>query len=682
MLTTLLAAIAFQSPNLDKPVTLRTVAKPVAEVLKDVTTQVGFRFEASQVREWPIIVSVKDLPVGQVLDRIAEVTDSEWVKERDRWVLTRSAARVKKAAEIELADRAARLKPAVDALPTEMSDAEIEAAAAEIKKTFLEMKEYGGAVSQVGGPSPGVVLLNHILKRMPVAQLASMPISSYASFSTAPRPGQQQLAPIPSEGWSAYRKARERFAALVEIPNEFVSTTSWLRVPLTGQPRIVVGFARPNATANIECSILLLNASDQPVDVANLRLVPAPQPGATVASPTKGPIPLRAESRALLTALRLPPSAPAINMGVGSEFVLLDGVDPRRTPESQAVLRNAIEGEPMSYFASDWLLDLADRTGRQLVAHVPDHAFSTLAARADSAPDHDTLWGSLPGLGTSILLDANELVLKPRFFARADRYRVDRTALRQLVRAAGPYGLPPSQVLMDYAEKAPPVAHAIGMDTVLLNAVLHRTHAGTMSEGARVAAWRLLRAWRAVETSSDRLKLGQAQTQLQLPYDRFVRSFERRGVMNYTSSERTLPLPREFDAFEGPAMDPETPVVQIVSSKREGVLVARENAHALALGPGTLGAYLALKPENFSGFAPVQRILKMHPATIVSSDITFRSVDHGLEMALLDVSARLNESWTVDQLPVAWKGLMEQGRERGEMMHASVGPPGFRPPPP
>lgn len=327
----------------------------------------------------------------------------------------------------------------------------------------------------------------------------------------------------------------------------------------------------------------------------------------------------------------------------------------------------------MSFFVSDWLLDLADRTGRQLVAHVPDHMFSTLAARADSAPNHVTLWQSLPGLGALSRMETDELVLKPRFFARADRYRVDRTALRQLVKAAGPYGLPSSQALMDYAEKAPPVAHATNLDSVMLNSLLHRTHARTMSDSATVAAWRLLRAWRMVEPRSDRLRLGQALAQLRAPYEKFVRAFERRGTMNYSSSERTLPLPREFDPFEGPAMDPETPVILVTSVERDGVLIARENSHALALTPPALGAYLALKPENFSGFAPVQKILKMHPATTVSGDITFRSIDHGLELALLDVSARLNESWTVDQLPAAWKEQMEQGRERGEMMRASVG---------
>lgn len=681
MLSVLLI-LAGQGPDLAKPVTLRMPAVPVTDVLGEVSKQVGFRFEASQVRDWPIIVSVKAFRAGELLDRIAEVTDAEWVKERDRWVLTRSAARVRKAVDLELADRAARLKPVVDALPTEMSEEDIERAVADIKKNFLLMKEYGGAVSQVGGPSPANVLLNHILKRMPIEQLAAMPISSYVSFSTTPRPGQQPLAPIPSAGWRAYRKARERFATLVEIPAEFVSTASWLRIPLTGQPRVVVGFARPKATANIECSILIMDASGQLVDVATQRIVPTPQAVDSVSPPAKEAFPLRDESRALLVALRLPTSAPVITMGVGNEFVHLDGVDPRRTPESQAILRKAIEGEPMSFFVSDWLLDLADRTGRQLVAHVPDHTFSTLAARVDSAPNHATLWQSLPGLGAMIRMEADELVLKPRFFARADRYRIDRTALRQLVNAAGPYGLPSSQALMDYAEKSPPVAHAIGMDTVLLNAILHRTHAGTMSDSATVAAWQLLRAWRAVDPGADRLPLGQALTQLRAPYEKFVRAFERRGTMSYSSSERTLPLPREFDPFEGPAMDPETPVILVMSVKREGVLVARENAHALALTPPALGAYLALKPENFSGFAPVQRILKMHPATTVSSDVTFRSIDHGLELTLMDVSARLNESWNIDQLPAAWKELMEQGRERGEMMRASVGPPGLRPPPP
>jgi len=43
-----LLILGVQAPDLAKPVTLRTFAKPVAEVLRDVSDQAGFTFAANK----------------------------------------------------------------------------------------------------------------------------------------------------------------------------------------------------------------------------------------------------------------------------------------------------------------------------------------------------------------------------------------------------------------------------------------------------------------------------------------------------------------------------------------------------------------------------------------------------------------------------------------------------------
>lgn len=98
----MLVALAIQSPDLERPITLRTVAKPVSEILREVSAHTGFSFVADHVKDLPVIVSVKGLPVGQLLTRLAEVTDAEWRREQTQWTLERGPARARKAVEFEL----------------------------------------------------------------------------------------------------------------------------------------------------------------------------------------------------------------------------------------------------------------------------------------------------------------------------------------------------------------------------------------------------------------------------------------------------------------------------------------------------------------------------------------------------------------------------------------------------
>lgn len=680
MLTTLLAAIALQSPNLDKPVTLRTVAKPVADVLADVTSQVGFRFEASQVRDWPIVVSVKSFRAGDLLERIAEVTDSEWVKERDRWVLTRSAARVKKAVEIELADRAARLKPVVDSLPTEMKDEDIAKAAAEIKKTAREAGS--GLKTFLSGPSPADVLLSSALRRMPIQEIASAPISSFITYSSLRRPGQRQLPSFPSSTWSNYLALRAKFARLIELPADVQVAGGLSTAALPSEYHVKLGLSRPYATANVNAWLALFGTDGKLLDFARASLAPTAIAHASPDAPAAGQVNIAESSASLMRILSTTGSVPSPTLRTRFDDTLPVGPpDPSLAPEIIAKVVKAIEGEPLAYAVSDWLLDLSAQSGKNLVAYIPDHAFTPLHQRLGSRTTHDVIWKAMPELGLEPIGSATSIVIKPRMFARADRYRVDRKALRKLVASSGSYGLPRLNDLLEYVEHSPTVAYMTNLDVVLLQFALRKNYINYLSFQEYVDALRLIRAHRLSDGGSDRLTHADATARFASLYEAMIRSTaaSRSGSGIHASSSAEFPKEAEIDPFSALPVAPQTPVILHMGSPFEGVLAVFEGGRVSALTPGGLGTFLGLRPENFSGFNPILSFKALHPAKIVRHSFILRAGNSGSSFDIEDVEYRANEKWTVDQLPSAWKDQLEEGRKEGAGIRMSIG--GHTPPP-
>lgn len=674
MLTALLA-FALQGPDVSVPVTLRMPATPVSEVLSDVSKQVGFRFEASQVRDWPIIVSVKSLRAGDLLERIAEVTDSEWVKERDRWVLTRSAARVKKAVEIELADRAARLKPVVDALPTGMSDEDIAKAAAEIKKTILE--EGPGLKTVMSGTSAADVLLNAALKRLPIREIAAAPISSFVSYSSDPRPGQRRLPAFSPSTWKDYLAARAKFAKVIDLPPDVQVSAGLSSLSLPNQFQIILGFSRPFASAGINVWLALFGSDGKILDLARASLTMAPARFETSPPPCESPVSVSNAGKRLIHVLQPSRTLPGPSFATQVGDVLPVGApDPWTASENVAVARRAIEREPLAYAISDWVLDLADQSGKGIVAHVPDFAFNPLQQRLASTIQHDVLWNALLEMGIRAEADANVLVLKPMMFARADRYRVDRGALRKLVAAGGPYGRPSLGALLDYVGSSPPVTYHENLDIKLLGLVFRRAFANFIGFQDQVDALRLLRSFRAEDRTSDRLTLEQALTRFSGQYDTMLRSFyaSRSGGGTHRSSLPELPRVSEFDPFAGAAPDPQMPVIMDLAHSFNGVLAVFEGDHAVGLTPVGVGTFLGLRPENISGFTPILKFKKLHPARVVRHSLMFRAGSTGSSFEIEDVEYRPEVTWTVDQLPADWRDQIEEGRKNGASVRMSVGP--------
>lgn len=682
MLSVLLGLTAFQAPDLDKPLTLRRAAAPVSEVLAQVSKEVGFSFAVKEVRDWPIIVSVKSFRAGELLDRIAEVTDSEWVKEPERWVLTRSAARVKKSVDLENADRAARLKPVIDALPTELTQEAFDKAISEVNQ---EIKDHGGDGTTpraiFGGPSPAIVLLMSAVKRMPVREIAEAPISSFISYSNDPRPGQRKLLPISNDVWNRYRSLRERFAKAVDVPLHLIMPAGMAKLPLPAQVRISLTFARPNAMADVYASLSVYDAEGNLLDNAKHTLSLVPPSNETSESPVKGAVEFTPEGRRLLVALRRT-NAPSQSFNLYStrgELLVVSAADAWLTPINIEAVRDAVQKEPMAFHLTDWLHDLASKSDRNLVAYVPDHAFGPLSDPMNGGADHASLWKALPQVGISASLNAEALVIKPRYFARSDRYRVNRKALRTFVDASGPYGLPSLAAISAYAAHSPPITYSGNLDNLLLELILRRQRSLLLDQ-TQVNALRLMHQWRTQSPGEEVLRYREAVARFGPAYEQLLRaSVARLSAYRMVSGGREPSNERDYDPFAGPPLDPETPVIMERVVRSDGVVMVLEGGSVYAVSPRALGMYLGLKPENFTGFQPVRPIKNLHPATLVIRSVTMRSGRSGTTIEHTDADARYDQSLALDQLPATWAAEIEEGKKHSENVRATMG--GSVPPP-
>jgi hypothetical protein len=673
MLSVLVAVLGVQTPDLDRSLTLRQPAAPVSEVLAQVSKEVGFSFSANEVRDWPIIVSVKALRAGDLLDRIAEVTDAEWRKERDRWVLTRSAARVKRAVDLEVADRAARLKPIIEALPTRMSSEDLAKAFAEARGDLQSGGGSDNARIITGGPSPALDLIYWALKRLPVKDLASAPINSFVSYSSAPRPGQLALPPIPAEVWRRYLSTRAEFAKAVEVPPHVTMPAGMAKQPLPPNVRVSLMLSRPNATADIYVALGVYDAEGLTLDLARFQLTLPPAPIESGEPPASGPIVFSEESARLLKALRRlnPPGKLNLPSTQPGEQLWISDADPWLAEENLAVIRKAIEREPTALHISDWLLGLSEKGQLDVVACVPDHAFGSLTeVMGGATPDHRLVWQSLPRFGIEAKIGGGSLVVKPKVFARADRYRVNRAALRKFVVAAGPLGWPKLQDTMTYAMAAPPVTTSASMDNLLLEPILYR-RVSELTSPAKVMALRLMSHWRAQSPASEVLRHGEAVRRFGEVYDQFVRVSTAPQTSYRTISSRREPLREEDHDPFSLVLGEDTPVILQQVRQSEGAMLLIEGGAPQVLSPRTLGMYFGLKPENFTGFQPVRAVKRLHPAAIVKRSITFRAGRQGQTLEVLDADVRVAESLDVDRLPADWQESFAEGRQHASNVQAT-----------
>ena len=697
----------------DQLVTLKCAATPVTQIVQRLAKETGQKIEAPRFENWPVVVSVKDVKLSDLAARIAEVTDSEWVKSGDRRVLTRDAARVRRAIDLEIADRAARLATWMNAnLKLQPAQPWSDEQILEIgKKAAADRVKLAKAAGYNGMPeityyafadrSPAEILLHDFIRRYGVARLAAAPISGRITFSTEPV---GRLKPLPfsmAPALQAYERTRTRFAEIApDVPatEQAVVTQYDLARKSLGPWKAVFSIFRPQATANVKVQVTVVDVNGSKLlDVAGVTLELSPLLAVEPPEDLKGKVELGDLSRELLEHVGKPVSySSGMTVRASEHRVYFPPNIPWKvSPELREQLHRPDKFEPMGFFASDWLLGLAGVRHEQLVAYVPEHMFSPLATRLVANLSFSELWKAQPTMGLDLVEKEGWLIAKPRMFSRADRYRVDRAPLTSLLQAfLG--GIPTLEQVAAYAVKAPATFYNSNLDMRLVRLLHLGLYENLQSELGQhqLRFYASLTPEQRVGGTFDPQAFSPQQKAalaiLQDPSAMYAPGFESklgmhaRDFLQASMLEPSLSL-LFFERADQLASEPPVPErIEISRKKVEGVGVLQEDGSIFPMPATSLGVHLGADPSNVTGVTLIKPSAKVRPCFIE----TVEFIEHyaigdrrtGVEGFRLAPGA----ATTVDQLPAALLAAIEVGKKRGAewQFRVGVGPDSSNKPPP
>lgn len=473
---------------LDQKVSYESKAKDVSLILADLQKQTSVPFLARGLKDWPLIVSVKDMPLRRLMDKIAEVTDATWEKEGEKQILVRTDTRRREAEKVEAGLRGKRIVAFLNAvhkpeLLAKWTDDEIkkrlEADMTRIASQIREMRAHNQEVRFARYPdafTPARQLLDHILLKTKPEWLGGIPVYGIQTFSNVPGPG---VAPLPiniGEALGVYKFNRVRTAEIVGsgpkmIEGLSVSTNhDLLASPSSGNLRVDLVLSRLSGASNIYAELYV---SDQGViDKTALSIGLVPEAAPELPLSTTGQVQLTETSAAMLAQ-------------VGKEYrgmlsLGAEGVGPVYWPTSLhpmprgrllSLFQNPAQHEPMGFFATEFIEATAKDLQADVVAYLPDNALGPLHRALSTTRKLTDIWKLQGGPGLEARIEQGCLIVKPTAFARADRYRVNRKALQELLTKASPDSLPSLEDIFRYAEQVPSAHYDANVDALWINAI-------------------------------------------------------------------------------------------------------------------------------------------------------------------------------------------------------------------
>lgn len=112
----MLAALA-SAQNMEKPITLSSGARSLTRIIEDLAVEAEYRLEvAPNMANEVVAIHVKDVRLNDVMKRLADVTSGEWEKKTDRYLLVRSARKVREEEDAARKARREKVKKSIDDL--------------------------------------------------------------------------------------------------------------------------------------------------------------------------------------------------------------------------------------------------------------------------------------------------------------------------------------------------------------------------------------------------------------------------------------------------------------------------------------------------------------------------------------------------------------------------------------
>jgi len=356
----LVCAAAF-GQTAEKKITLELPATRTEEVLRQLSKQSGRIMVADpSMRSEVLLISVKDAPLGEVMKQIAAVTDGMWTELAGELSLAPNAE-VRSKEEAQAVNlRAAAITKMFAALPTDDPAATL---LAQQSLTALAQIGPGQRVVFSSNPTSMQVEADGVTSDFVDYALSKTGTTSVQASAPNPSPGQRQLPP-PS--------------ALNSRSNDPQPPQ-----PATNDPSKVI-LAVSNMGQTMNAQMVIYNgrgvemASDLVSGDAKVELPPAATLDAALTTPASSKVEMAKITRELW------------NSGFSHNQVRQSDL----TPETAAAIKHPETNDPLSFYASDALLQRAKECGVQIVADLPDsvaygRAESAAAFLSDAVANHD-----------------------------------------------------------------------------------------------------------------------------------------------------------------------------------------------------------------------------------------------------------------------------------------------------
>jgi hypothetical protein len=453
--------------ELAQRLTFSVPAAPLSVVLEQLAAQTGISLRAGAMVRDVVSVRVNDVPLNELMRRLAESTACEWVVEEGGFRLAPDpgAQNIERTAELRARTEAWRRAIAMQVEQSGQGpELTLEDARREVEAGARPPGAAGDGIrARRGGPggatvrprtlalaAPGARAVARLLNGIDPAEFAAMPPGGRLVFTPAPTAMQRPLrAWRPVVAQLAREMSVFRQAAQERDPSIWMPGTPLGADAPPGEPASATLIAlRQGFQDVVTLHLAVWDAQGAPV--AQIRGALMTQPvGQAERTPISEPEPLAlsadAQSFARLFAGRA-------DVARGSEVIIvrtsgdeepmvitgtLSGPANAAPPEWRERILNPERYEPLAHLTGEVLHKTAEREGANLVAVLPDSLVGDMARAFSNASmgPKEVLRRLQAQWGMSVASDGGWLIVRPSQPQAARDERVDRAALGRLLRA-------------------------------------------------------------------------------------------------------------------------------------------------------------------------------------------------------------------------------------------------------
>lgn len=675
MLSILLLAGTVQA-SLDQKIAYETRAKDIGRVLADLQAKTQVPLEARGLANCPVIVSVRDMQLRKLMDKLAEVTDSAWQAEQNKQVLVRTNARVRQAAQDEAKLRGARFLQWAKVAKWESqhlwTKEEIAKFQADDRK---RIEDHARALVDEGHSTPfrrypnittpAKSLLRDLLLSLDPAVIGGVLPGATLALDSAGTTRENQLPLRIDPLMTIYRANRRKQAQNAwkepfEIgPVTVTSNQALILKQLPADAHLTLNLTR-GTDGSVRADLAVKDKSTL-LDYATERVGFSPEGATQLQIPRDARLSLDPLSTRLQARFSLNSGTHfLVRVGTEAETAThFEKLHPLPDAELLNLLQHPAEVDPLSTLPTDWVLSTAEALKCDVVAYLPDSINQGIWEAKPKALLTE-LWPSMATSGVGASIDEGLLTLKPIAFGRADRYRVDRRALQTLLEKFGPSSRPSVADLFDYARKVPASYYLFRPDVIWTRAL--------DPNGQSFSSFTFESYYHGLRLAAE-LPLPADGETLRIPVvdlapRAVARYLEQQTVWDYLDSPSmawTVPQSAMTpDGFADFSRDRRDEQVVVTIKRGPGVLGLTESGISLAMSPLDLGFRRGLNPLNLPGIDATSQFKTLSPFTREELTVSY-AANAANAFPLTLVGCRdFGPAGTYDQLPSSIKNTADR----------------------